>query len=108
LEPFGGNSYAVRGVPVDLGEAADEASLTALLEEIADACAADGRWDDHRAAAALACKAAVKAGDPLGREQMESLLQQLASVENPFACPHGRPVVVEVGRLDLERRFGRR
>lgn len=108
LEPFGGTSYIVRGVPVELGGAADAARLTAMLEELLDACEREGGWSPHDAAASLACRAAIKAGQPLDKGQMKNLLAQLAEADNPFACPHGRPVVVELGRLDLERRFGRR
>lgn len=108
LQPFGGASYAVRGVPVALGTGSDEGRLTALVEEVVDACVTDGRWNAHGAAAALSCKAAVKAGDVLTREQMQQLILKLADADNPFACPHGRPIVIEVSRFDLERRFGRR
>lgn len=108
LQSFGGASYAVRGVPVALTKARDEEGLTALLEDVLDACVRDGRWDAHEAAAALSCRAAVKAGDVLTREQMQQLVTQLADADNPFACPHGRPVVIELSRFDLERRFGRR
>lgn len=107
IEPFGGTSYIVRGVPVELG-AVDERRLSGLIEELLEMCEQHGRWSDHHAAAALACKAAIKAGQPLDASQMRKLLHQLADAENPFACPHGRPIVVELGRFDLERRFGRR
>lgn len=108
LEPFGGTSYMVRGVPVELGGAPDPARLTAMLEEVLDACERQGGWSSHDAAASLACRAAVKAGQPLDAGQMKRLLDQLAEADNPFACPHGRPIVIELDRLDLERRFGRR
>lgn len=107
MEPFGGTAYLVRGVPMELG-AADERRITQTMEELLEACERDGRWNAHGAAASLACRAAVKAGQPLEIGQMEKLLRQLSEAENPFACPHGRPIVVELGKLDLERRFGRR
>lgn len=107
LEPFGGASYLVRGVPVELA-GADERRLGETLEELLLACEREGRWNPHAAAASLACRAAVKAGQELDAEQMAALVRQLAGADNPFACPHGRPIVVELGRLDLERRFGRR
>lgn len=108
LEPFGGTSYLVRGVPVELGGASDTARLTAIVEELLEACEREGGWNPHDVAASLACRAAIKAGQPLDQGQMRNLLAQLAEADNPFACPHGRPIVVELGRLDLERRFGRR
>lgn len=108
LEPFGGGTYIVRGVPVAFGGKRDAAFLTTLLEEMLDACVANGRWDAHEAAAALSCRAAIKAGQKLTPEQMRTLVSQLADADNPFACPHGRPIVIELSRHDLERRFGRR
>lgn len=107
VEPFGGTTYLVRGVPVELA-GSDERRIVETLEELLEACEQEGRWHAHRVAAALACRAAVKAGQPLRDEQMVKLVQQLAEADNPFACPHGRPIVVELSRLDLERRFGRR
>lgn len=108
LEPFGGASYLVRGVPVAFAGTRDAGRLTTLLEEVLDACVTNGRWDAHEAAAALSCRAAIKAGQTLNGEQMRQLIVQLADADNPFACPHGRPIVIEVSRPDLERRFGRR
>lgn len=108
LEPFGGSSYVVRGVPVAFRGTPDAEQLTSLLEEMLDACVTDGKWDAHEAAASLSCRAAIKAGQRLNEAQMRDLVLQLADADNPFACPHGRPIVIEVGRPDLERRFGRR
>jgi DNA mismatch repair protein MutL len=50
---------------------------------------------------------AVKAGDPLGIEEMTGLLSQLADTENPYVCPHGRPIVVTVPFAELDRKFKR-
>lgn len=59
-------------------------------------------------AASLACKAAVKMHEPLGPAQLEQLLGELFACEQPYACPHGRPIVMVLGDAELERRFGRR
>jgi DNA mismatch repair protein MutL len=58
-------------------------------------------------AASTACKAAVKMHHALSTAEMESLMEELFSCEEPFACPHGRPIVLKLGDGDLERRFGR-
>ncbi|REJ33700.1 MAG: hypothetical protein DIU83_05620, partial [Bacillota bacterium] len=58
--------------------------------------------------ASLGGRAAVKAGQVLDMSRMKKLRAQLAEADNPFACPHGRPVIIELDRMDLERRFGRR
>ena len=54
-----------------------------------------------------ACKMAVKAGDPLTIPEMEGLLEQLAETENPYLCPHGRPIVVTISFYELDRQFKR-
>jgi DNA mismatch repair protein MutL len=59
-------------------------------------------------AASSACKAAVKMHHPLSAEKLEALVSELFRAENPYACPHGRPVVLTMTDADLERRFGRR
>ena len=58
-------------------------------------------------AASVACKAAIKAGQPLNQVEMRTLLDELFACEQPFTCPHGRPVVVTLGLGELNRRFDR-
>jgi len=55
----------------------------------------------------LACKAAVKAGERLSVVEMQSLIDQLFACENPYICPHGRPIVIKFSLEDLATRFGR-
>lgn len=62
----------------------------------------------HVMAANLSCKSAIKIHHPLSIEKMEKLVEELFAAEQPFACPHGRPTVLEMTDADLERRFGRR
>jgi DNA mismatch repair protein MutL len=59
-------------------------------------------------AASLACKAAVKMHEPLSPVELEKLIGELFACEQPYACPHGRPIVMVLSDVDLERRFGRR
>lgn len=59
-------------------------------------------------AASMACRAAVKMHDPMSVDAMERLVSELFRAEQPYACPHGRPVVLVMGDVELERRFGRR
>jgi DNA mismatch repair protein MutL len=59
-------------------------------------------------AASLACKAAVKMHHPLSPPEMEALMTELFAAEQPYACPHGRPIVLQMTDSDLERRFERR
>ncbi|HEY8487901.1 MAG TPA: DNA mismatch repair endonuclease MutL [Thermaerobacter sp.] len=120
-EPFGSRAWRVRSVPAAAPESlADPAGLSRMLEELAqqaDLPSPDGPegpmapqwllpWED-RLLKTLACRSAVKAGDALSREQMEQLVADLGGLENPYTCPHGRPVLVQVTPDELHRRFGR-
>jgi len=107
-----GGTVALTSVPAGLS--AEEAERL-LLHLAADGGGSDG--DDAEAlarrlldglAADLSCKAAVKMHHPLTADEMEALITELFEAENPYACPHGRPVVLKMGDADLERRFGRR
>ena len=54
-----------------------------------------------------ACKAAVKAGDALKRNEMKHLVNKLFQSNNPYFCPHGRPIIVNLSTEDLDKRFER-
>ena len=56
----------------------------------------------------MACKAAVKAGDPLSQEEVDALFHQRGLIEKSSACPHGRPTVLHFSVEQLEKEFGRR
>ena len=57
--------------------------------------------------ASMACKAAVKGNMQLSGAEAEALLDELLSLENPYHCPHGRPVIVSMSKTELERKFKR-
>ncbi len=108
LEPFGADSLLLRGAPAWLGQRNVEALVRDLLDEIAE-LGIQRRlpFTDETLIATTACKMAVKAGDALSHVEMTHLLQELADTENPYLCPHGRPVVLVLSNEELERRFKR-
>ncbi|HBL29134.1 MAG TPA: DNA mismatch repair endonuclease MutL [Acidobacteria bacterium] len=110
LAPLSGNTLGVTAVPAVLGSAEAEALLRTLAHEDHEGAAAEDlrRRILEALAASLACKAAVKMHHPLAPQEMESLVAELFTAEQPYACPHGRPVVLQMSDADLERRFGRR
>ncbi|MGQ9465767.1 MAG: DNA mismatch repair endonuclease MutL [bacterium] len=55
----------------------------------------------------IACRMAIKAGQKLSPVEMQSLIDSLFACENPFICPHGRPIVIKISLDDLDKRFGR-
>jgi DNA mismatch repair protein MutL len=115
LEPVGfeiselsGGSLAVAATPAVLSPAEGEALLLRLAadSEASPENLGERILDDF--AASLACKAAVKMHHAFSAEKLEALVSELFAAENPYACPHGRPVVLHLTDADLERRFGRR
>ncbi len=109
IEPFGGATFIVKGVPAKLGARFD---LHDLLDELCEAASEPGERRgpalEHRLAAAAACKSSVKAGDPLDVAACRQILAELAVCDAPFTCPHGRPTVLRLGYGELEVRFRRR
>jgi DNA mismatch repair protein MutL len=108
IEPFGRDSFLVRAMPALVGRRNPEALLRDMVDELVHQTVARRLLvqRDH-VTITNACKMAVKAGDPLEMEEMVGLLHQLADTENPYLCPHGRPVVVTMSVSELERRFKR-
>ncbi len=106
-----GNTLALTSVPGVLSGDAAEALLRSLAADSGDG--AGGPADLSRRileslAASMACKAAIKMHHPLSAPEMEALMAELFAAEQPYACPHGRPIVLQMTDSDLERRFGRR
>ncbi len=105
VEPMGGRSYALREYPDIFAPADALTALLALLEDVRSDKAGDRK---ARLLATMACKTAIKAGEPLPREKMEFLVRELFRTSNPAVCPHGRPIVVRLDRAVFEKGLGRR
>jgi DNA mismatch repair protein MutL len=104
VEAMGGRSYALREYP-DLFKTEEAGDIfLGLLEEAAGTAAEDRR---ERMLATMACKSAIKAGEPLTREKMGYLVAELFKTSHPALCPHGRPIVVRVERSLIDKTIGR-
>ncbi len=108
ITPFGGESFVVRAVPAVLAHKPYEKILRDMIEELVNQSISRRLLvqRDH-VTITNACKMAVKAGDPLTIPEMSALLEQLAETENPYLCPHGRPIVVTVSYNEIEKLFKR-
>jgi len=109
VEPFGGDAFAVKSAPALLGGASMGALLADLGQQIQEAArgsAVDEALDSLLAT--MACHAAVRANQDLGREEVRALLDGLDAIDFKARCPHGRPVVVELPLAELEKKVGRR
>jgi DNA mismatch repair protein MutL len=110
VAPFGPGTVALQRFPTLLAERNVQAQD--FLRELLDTLAEDETADDERlieeVLAMMACKAAVKAGDPLSPPEMAELLAQAEGIEKKTNCPHGRPTVIELSLTELEKQFKRR
>jgi DNA mismatch repair protein MutL len=109
VEPFGGDSFAVKGAPAAIGGTSFERLLSDLagqLSEVERGSAVEETF--HDLLATMACHAAVRANQELSGEEARALLDGLDAIDFKARCPHGRPVVFEVPLAELERRVGRR
>ena len=106
VEPFGENEAAIRSVPVTLGQNESEAFLHEAISELEN-----GRIpgaDKKRAAILqMACKHAVKGGEPLTEDVLRSLVEEMIVKKVTPTCPHGRPLVVSISHTELDKKFKR-
>ena len=109
LEEFGGNTILIRAIPAPLPTRAAAQALTDLLDGLPESPHSEVQLPEalDKALITLACKSAVKAGDTLDTKEMLNLVRELSAAKLPFNCPHSRPIIVEMGRDELERRFHR-
>lgn len=108
LEQFGPQTYLLRGVPVQTGNFQADSLLRQFLEEVIQknsTPSSDKLLEEW--IYLLACKESIKAQDSLSLLEMEQLIAQLGQTRNPYTCPHGRPTMVKMTRLEFEKRFYR-
>ncbi len=107
IEPFGGKEYAVRAVPANLFSIAQKDLLIEMLDNLDDN--PDGNSPDivNERIASMSCKAAVKGNHAMSPAEANRLIDELLELENPYACPHGRPTIISMSKYELEKKFKR-
>jgi len=108
IERFSGNAFAISAVPPELLRNDVDTFLRKLIDASLEEKSSHVARVRDRIAASLACQAAIKVHRPLGGGEMAQLVAELLDSSNPFACPHGRPVIVDIRHLDIERHFHRK
>lgn len=108
IEPFGGDSFAVSAVPDNLFSVAKKELLLEMIDSLSDEISPNMTPEilDEKIAS-MSCKAAVKGNSRLSRKEVESLLDELLHLENPYHCPHGRPTIIAMTKRELEKKFKR-
>lgn len=107
IEDFGGNAVAVRAVPCDLYGHYEKDFLRGILDELEEEPPRGTPAIIAEKLASMACKSAVKGNMRLSTKEIEALLDQLLSLENPYHCPHGRPTIITMSKYELEKKFKR-
>jgi DNA mismatch repair protein MutL len=108
IERFSGNAFAISAVPPELVRTDVESFLRKLIDASLDERAPHVVRVREKVCASLSCQAAIKVHRPLGGDEMAQLAAELLQSSNPFACPHGRPIIVDIKHPDIERHFHRR
>ncbi len=107
IEHFGGNEYAVRGIPDNLFSIAKKELLMEMIDSLTDDIFKGSPDIIYERVAFMSCKAAVKGNHHISFAEADHLIDQLLELENPYTCPHGRPTIISMSKHELERKFKR-
>ena len=112
VEVFGHKNISVRGLPNTFGKPESEKFIYELIDKFMDLDKSskkdsiyDSKYDEI---AEMACKSAIKANDKLDYNEVIALVESLKKCNNPYTCPHGRPVMVSMTKYDIEKMFKRK
>lgn len=107
IEPFGGTTWLVRSHPPWFPKGNELDTIRELIDWLKEHGKVETALFRDAAAKMMACKAAIKANRHLRRDEMEQLLCDLNHCDNPFTCPHGRPIFIHFSTYELEKMFKR-
>ena len=108
VDEFGDNTVKLTGVPEFCLDFDTKEIFLETLDEINTVARTAKQELENKFLATVACKAAVKAHMALSKEEVDSLMEELLKLPNPFTCPHGRPTVIKMSKMDIEKKFSRR
>ena len=108
VEEFGENTLKLTGVPTICLDIDNKDLFLETLDEINTVARTAKQEKEEKFLATVACKAAVKAHMVLAEEEVNSLMDELLELPNPFSCPHGRPTAIKMSKYDIERKFARK
>lgn len=108
IESFGGDSFVIRAVPDNLLGIAKKEVFVEMLDQLADGITTTNEPNiiDEKIAS-MSCKAAVKGNSKLSTSEVNALIGDLLKLENPYHCPHGRPIIISMTKREMEKKFKR-
>ncbi len=107
IEPFGGKEYAIRAIPGNLYGLNEKSIFLEMLDDISNESMKKTPDTILDKIATMSCKAAVKGNMKLSYSEAAELMKELMELENPYHCPHGRPVIVSISKKEMEKKFKR-
>ncbi len=107
IEHFGGKEYSVTAVPGNLFGLNGQELVIEILDSLADFHGRETPQMITEKIASMSCKAAVKGNQSISRPEVEALIGELLTLENPYHCPHGRPTIISMTKYELEKKFKR-
>ncbi|WP_017727405.1 DNA mismatch repair endonuclease MutL [Halalkalibacterium ligniniphilum] len=107
LEEFGAQTYIVRSHPTWLPKGLEEETIREIVDQLLEEKKIDVKKLREKAAILMSCKAAIKANRHLRQDEMFALLDALRKSSDPFTCPHGRPIIVQITTYEMEKMFKR-
>ncbi|TYS16207.1 DNA mismatch repair endonuclease MutL [Rossellomorea vietnamensis] len=107
LEEFGYNSFIIRSHPQWLPAGQEGELIDEMIEQLLNMKKVDIKKLREEAAIMMSCKASIKANQYLRNEEISALLDELRRSEDPFTCPHGRPIIIHYSVYEMEKMFKR-
>lgn len=107
IEPYGGREYAISEIPANLYGINEKELFLEMLSDLEDRGSMQPSELIASKLASMSCKAAIKGGQKISFQEADALVSQLLTLENPYACPHGRPTIITMTKYELEKKFKR-
>ena len=107
ISGLGGRDYSISAIPTDLPELGKKELLLEILDELTDEAGMTTPDTIYDKIASMSCKAAVKGNNKLSLMEADALIGELLTLDNPYACPHGRPTIISMSKTELEKKFKR-
>ena len=107
IEPYGGREYAISEIPANLYGINEKELFLEMLSDLEDRGSMQPSELIASKLASMSCKAAIKGSQKISFQEADALVSQLLTLENPYACPHGRPTIITMTKYELEKKFKR-
>ncbi|SCK04696.1 DNA mismatch repair protein mutL [uncultured Clostridium sp.] len=107
IEHFGGETISIKEVPYFLGKLDSKKLFMEILDNLKGLGSGKTSEVKLNKIASMACRSAVKANDYLNHDEMEKLIEDLRYINDPFYCPHGRPIIIKFTEYELNKKFRR-